>query len=312
MRMGLPPARLAVAVLAAWVGSPSAVKGCIEIGSPNPAAVVLNALAVDPTATSVASALESCGASAAQRGDCVPRVGSVLLTYSKFGEAERQLVLDALAEAAASSSALVRSEAREFRACVESGAGCDRCATSPLPSTERWGVRGDEPPPTRADRGAVGDFVYWGRLELYLETLVPADSKARFDTALRATAARTCEDLLEGQASAVCNELGVFELKFACMRLAMRQLESRPGQAPVIGAVRSLDEPTYARVREFLWAASGCCGCGAGQFEFLLSRWRERPPNDVEAWRDIETFWRPHNPPVLALNPAAPRPPPSH
>jgi hypothetical protein len=298
-------------VVAAFLAGSRAGRACIEIPGPNPATSVLTALAAEPSPQGVARALERCGGLGVSRFDCVPRVGWVLLTYSRMSAAHRALVLAALKLSAESESPKVRAVAGEFAACIASGAGCSKVADyhplDPLEWYRSIGVRASEGPPTRTERRALSLYAFNGRLLMYLDGLLPKGRFARIDATLRALGAENCDDLLAGRTDIVCHDLGLSQIKFGCLDLLRSALSSAPPEAAMIGLVTELDQPVFERACAFLSRAD-CCGCGAGPLGGLLSRWHARHPTELEAWRDIEEAFRPDGGytivhPIKALEP---------
>lgn len=300
---------LGFVMVAAVFTLPQQLIGCLEIATANPAATILGVLASRPTAPDLAKAIERCGQVGVQRDDCNPRVGWVLLTYSRIGPSERRLVLHALTILENSSSLLVREEAAGFLGCIESGLGCDRTAKEPHLRLVDWyrsiGVRRADGPPTSAEIG-ISETAFDGRLLLYLDELLPRGFQARIREGFGALTAEGCQDFLGGRAMEVCRDLGVFRGKLGCMRLLIDEIDSGTPDAALVSLVTEMDNATYQRIEDFLTRID-CCGCHAYQLSSLLQGWRMRCPSELEAWRDVETTFRP-DVGYLLMTPTTPAP----
>jgi hypothetical protein len=229
-------------------------------------------------------------------GGCVPRVGWVLLSYSRLGEAQKTLVLKALTLLSGNPTESVRAMASEFRACVVSGIGCEVVARA---TPRGMLVEGYPPkegigrvPPTRAEPHSRSSPFYEERLYLYLDSVLPAQGLDRIEAALCALAATTCDEFLGGKVMDTCRDLGLHDLQFGSMTAAIRELASGPVDAMTIDFILGLDQPTFDEIVNWL-AGSSCCGCGAPELANILVWWRLRRPSEIEAWRDLEAGLRP-------------------
>ncbi|MCU0290678.1 MAG: hypothetical protein MUF10_01615 [Thermoanaerobaculaceae bacterium] len=309
---------LGLVVVVAFFALPRRLLGCLEIPTPNPAAAVLYVLATGPTVEALAKAIEEGGQPGVQRFDRKPRVGWVLSTYARMGDSQRQLVLDALSALKLSASSLVREEASEFSACIESEA---LCGYSPRPVVdalkafrELRGIRPGDGPPTHTDRAHAPENLFAERLLLYLDGLLPRERQARIEACLRALAAVDCDDFLAGRASDVCRDLSLWEMKFSSMHVLIAEIMAGPELSGLVQLVTEADKATSARVDEYLAsAAAACCGCGAYELQVMILEWRRSHPSELKAWCDIEGLFRPSGMVVLGEPPAAtPAPGTSH
>jgi hypothetical protein len=288
-----------VAALLIWVAVPRTAPGCLIFWPPNPAVSVLAALASNPDPATLAKAVERTVHVRDRCGGCVPRVGWVLLSYSRGGEAQRALVLKALTLLADSPTESVRDMASDFKACVESGVGCEIVARATprgmlvegYPPTEAIG----RVPPTRAERYSRSSPFYEERLDLYLDSVLPDQGLDRIEAAVCSLAATTCDDFLGGKAIDACRDLGLPELQRSSMTAAIRELASAPVDAMTIDFVLGLDQPTFDEIVNRL-GSSQCCGCGAPELANIFVYWRLRRPTEIEAWRDVESAFRPDGP----------------
>lgn len=300
---------LGFVMVAALFTLPQQLIGCLEIATANPAATILGVLASKPTAPDLAKAIERCGQVGVQRDDCSPRVGWVLLTYSRMGPRQRRLVLDALTILENSPSLLVREEAAGFLGCIESGLGCDMTGQEPSLRLVDWyrfrGVQRADGPPTSAEIG-ISETAFDGRLLLYFDELLPKGAHDRIREGFRALTAEGCQDFLGGRAMDVCRDLGVFRVKLGCMRLLIDEIDPGPPDAALVSLVTEMDSATYQRIEDFLTRID-CCGCHAYQLSRLLQLWRMQRPSELEAWRDLETTFRP-DVGFVPITPTTPRP----
>jgi len=220
--------------------------------------------------------------------DVMPRLLDVLDAYSREGEAEANRVTDSfvLASEKAKSTAprkIIEKSAETLRLRLKSR---PQYAKPPLGWFQHEPGIPLNVPFTAKSSGEWGQYVFHDRLASHLERFLPKeDRRAYVREALHAYLSTSCETLLEGKVVSVCQQVGLFPLRYEALRLAFGGLRSDGTDPSVADLYLSQGAETLEQV---LAGASLIHPGGFSRECSILSKWLQRAPSRWDVWADLE------------------------